>query len=479
MRKNSAKIITILIILAFLIISIFYINPDIPIIRSMYRSSQLKAITKIEGNTQRTDYMDAEGKITIAADLGYATKLVTCTEEGELEIYLDNDGKMVARPDGYYGIMREFDEVGNTVRLTYLNLDGKPMIMEQGFAIEEREFNDVGQVIANRYFDTVGNPVYSSYYGYGRRNEYDEDGRVVKITYLDVEGNPGRKREGYSIDVRTYYKSDGPENGKVKTDFYYDEEENPIALSLGQYGVFREYDENGQMAVLTYLDAKGTPMVTTKGYTTVVRTYHADNSVASEQYFDAEGNPVRLSEGQYGQKTEKGQTIYLNTDGSEQFNIKNLMYNQSWFVIFSAIFVVIVSSTVGRKWNVALLMAYLCAVAYMTLMFREKSGAAANLELFWSYKSVFTDSEARSDILKNIWLFIPLGAILYSIQPKKKVLLLPLAISILIEIIQYSAGIGLCELDDIVSNSLGGVIGYVAESLLVFSDWRHRIILMM
>ena len=84
MRKSKAKEVTIVTLLAFLIVSIIYINSDISEMRSVYNSSQLIAITKVEGNTQRTYYMDADGTITIAADLGYATKLVTKTEEGEL-----------------------------------------------------------------------------------------------------------------------------------------------------------------------------------------------------------------------------------------------------------------------------------------------------------------------------------------------------------------------------------------------------------
>lgn len=448
----------------FLMISFLYINPTAPKKRSEYHSSQLEKVTVAEGNTQKTIYLDDTGKVTIAADFGYAIKLVTRTEEGELEIYLDESGGRIDIAAGYYGILREFDEAGNNVRITFLDIDGKPMKSSLGYAIEEREFNAAGQVAMNRYLDTEGNPTNSTYYGYGKRNEYNEDGKPVRITYLDADGNPAKKQDGYAIEIRTYYKSDGPENGKVKTAFYYDVEEKPIALGLGQYGVFRKYDDNGQEAVLTYLDAEGMPLTTTKGYSTIKRTYHADNSVAIEQYFDIEGNPVSLSEKQYGQKTENGQTIYLNMDGSERFNVKNLMYNQSWFVILFALLAVFISSVGDCKWNIILLVVYFIAVVYMTLMYRESREASAKLELFWSYKKIFTDSGARSDILKNIWLFIPLGAILYKLHSRHIILLLPVILSILIELIQYATGTGICELDDVISNGLGGSIGYAMGS---------------
>ena len=93
-------------------------------------------------------------------------------------------------------------------------------------------------------------------------------------------------------------------------------------------------------------------------------------------------------------------------------------------------------------------------------MFRESEGATLRLEPFWSYRKILTDSDIRADILKNIWLFIPLGAILYQIYPKAKVLLIPVVLSIMIEVIQYFAGLGFCELDDVISNGLGGAIGY-------------------
>ena len=141
------------------------------------------------------------------------------------------------------------------------------------------------------------------------------------------------------------------------------------------------------------------------------------------------------------------------------------MYNQSWFVILSAALIVFISSMINREKNMVLLAMYLFAVVYMTLMYRERGDTSANLELFWSYKRAFTNSGASSDILRNVWLFIPLGAILYGIFPKVRILFLPLVISALIEVIQYYTGRGLCEFDDVISNVFGSVIGYEASVL--------------
>ena len=72
----------------------------------------------------------------------------------------------------------------------------------------------------------------------------------------------------------------------------------------------------------------------------------------------------------------------------------------------------------------------------------------------------------RADILRNIWLFVPIGAFLYRFYPKRWIVIIPVVISFFIEAIQYFTGIGLCELDDVISNGLGGAIGYGMAVLL-------------
>ena len=72
-----------------------------------------------------------------------------------------------------------------------------------------------------------------------------------------------------------------------------------------------------------------------------------------------------------------------------------------------------------------MLILYLGAIAYMTLLFRESGKAGAEFLTFKAYRQFFTDAEARADIIRNIWLFVPLGAILFRLCPDKKMLLLP------------------------------------------------------
>ncbi len=456
----------------FLVVSFVFISLPSRTPRSSVHSSQLQKITMRDGDTERTDYVDEAGEITIAADMGYATIIVTKKEHSLQERYYDDQGEPISRSDGYFAVLREYDERGNNIRNTYLDIQGNPFVTLSGYAVQEREYNKSGQLVAIKYYDAEGNPASTISDGYGKIYEHDENGETSRITYIDASGDQMMTRQGYASVTRYYYASDGPENGKVESEFYFDQAGEPISLSLGQYGVHKEYDENGRAAVLTYLDAEGNPIVTTKGYTTVVRTFLANNSVATERYFDRDGNPFSLSEGQYGIKTENGQTTYLNANGAETFNLRTLLYNHSRLVILFALAIVLLSAFAEKRLNLYFLIVYLIAIAYLTLMFRESDGGKVKLGLFTSYKNIISNSENRADILKNIWLFIPLGAILYRLCPIKWILLIPVALSILIEATQYVAGIGMCELDDVISNGLGGIIGFAMSKLLC--DLKNR-----
>ena len=447
----------------FVAVSFFLINPYLKEKEKRSRSSLLTKVTTELTNGTRTDYVNDNGVITYAADVGYATLISTNTETGKLEEYYDEEGNRIAKPEGNSGLLREYDEAGNNVKVTYLGDNGEPVLTSYGYAIEERTYTEEGRIKSVLYFDTDGVPICTTYYGYGKVNEYDEEGNVISITYVDASGKPMIAGVGYAITERTFY-TEGRDIGKVEYEFYFDERGEPISLSVGQYGVHREYDENGENSVITYLDAEGNPIVTTQGYTTIVRGY--SSHYTTEIYYDLNGNPYRLSEGQYGIKRQNGQTIYLDANGKHQINIKQFLYNNTWLIVVTGIIISAISVISNKRLNIVLLVLYICIIIYLTLLYRESAETGVKVELFWSYQQFLSDRGVRSEILKNIWLFIPFGTILYRLYPKKIVLLIPVLLSMLIELTQYVTGAGLCELDDVVSNSLGGGIGFCAGSVM-------------
>ncbi len=128
-------------------------------------------------------------------------------------------------------------------------------------------------------------------------------------------------------------------------------------------------------------------------------------------------------------------------------------------VMVMGLVVVFCSTLLNKKGNICLLILYLVFIIFMTLMEREKGDMRANLEILWSYKSFLSSESLRMEILNNIWLFIPLGALLYNLVGEPWSLIIPLLLSIAIEAAQFFTGFGLAEIDDVISNGIGGLIG--------------------
>ena len=102
-------------------------------------------------------------------------------------------------------------------------------------------------------------------------------------------------------------------------------------------------------------------------------------------------------------------------------------------------------------------------ILFITILTRFPSlSHSIRLTPFWSYAEVFTGQRSPSGILLNIALFIPLGWFLATVasdKRKKYILLLTILLSITIELIQYYTGRGTADIDDVISNTLGGIMG--------------------
>ena len=454
---KKVRIILTIVFVLFLIATVIISFPRKTVVNVGRHSSELEKTVSAEGSTERTEYY-YRGVLTYAADKHYATLIKTTNGNTVLEEYFDENGDPVRQSNGHYALLREYDEQGYDYKVTYLDENGAPTLNKSGYCTVIHTYNESGLVEYDHYFDIQNDPVMTSSGVYGRYSGY-ENGRNTVLIYLDQDDKPTRHESGYSIIRRVYYE-EGPDAGRVKYEFYFDENDSPISLSNHQYGVYKEYDDLGRAILLTYLGKDGEPIRTSHGYTTVRRTFKPSNSVLTEMYFDLDGSPVALNRGQYGVKHENNKTIYLDRNGREIFDLVNYLNNNPISVLVFGLITMGASMLLGKKGNVGLLCLYLLFIAYMTLMSRWEDDARAQLRLFWSYKQFFSSSALRLEILKNIWLFIPLGIILYHLSDRKWILLAPVAVSLAIEIIQYFTGRGLAEFDDIVSNELGALIGF-------------------
>lgn len=139
--------------------------------------------------------------------------------------------------------------------------------------------------------------------------------------------------------------------------------------------------------------------------------------------------------------------------------LSDILHQMHWIVIVVACLLCVMAAAGSRRRCVVFLVAYLGFILYMTFVGRGDDETGMKLQLFWSYKRFFRNAILRKEILNNIWLFVPVGAMLYRLLPKWYVVLISPLMSLCIEVMQYVMKTGLFEYDDMVSNSLGGLIG--------------------
>lgn len=142
-------------------------------------------------------------------------------------------------------------------------------------------------------------------------------------------------------------------------------------------------------------------------------------------------------------------------------------HRQLLFGIVGAL--VLFSIFCSEKQNRKLLYLYVAVVVYLTILNRKAAGRRFILTPLWSYRRFFEGDYFRSMIINNILLFIPLGTILSRLRPKWSTARILVLISVGIELLQYLSGRGFFETDDIISNSLGGLIGFTAGLLWMYT----------
>ena len=151
----------------------------------------------------------------------------------------------------------------------------------------------------------------------------------------------------------------------------------------------------------------------------------------------------------------------------------------SAFILGTILFVVALGWKKGMKWSAGwLLVEYLFLLLYLAVFVRNaQAGWTYNLSPFWSYQAI---REGRDDILvqvvMNVLAFIPIGLLLGTFKGMKwwQALLIGLCFSMLIELLQLVLKRGLAEIDDVVHNGVGCMIGYWV--FVGFRKWLHPVL---
>lgn len=130
-----------------------------------------------------------------------------------------------------------------------------------------------------------------------------------------------------------------------------------------------------------------------------------------------------------------------------------------------------------RVMGVILFILYLCVLTYF-LFFSEKYGRTMTdreyrynlvpfleIKRFWNHRDLLGPVAVFTNLAGNVLAFIPFGVILPVISRRCRsvfrIMLFSFEFSFLVECIQLVTKVGTFDVDDLMLNTLGGVIGYL------------------
>ena len=348
------------------------------------------------------------------------------------------------------------EKTADGIRTDYVNSKGVITVaLDKNYASVIKTYDQEGNCILERYFDDHGRPALLSAGHSALRKEYNSNGQWISTTYLDGSLNPVVINRGYASVHRTYTKSD-----KVETEMYFDADGLPTLDVYKEYGVRHEYNEDDHESAVINIDATGNAMDNSSHYAISKTTYTSDGKIV--MYYNKDGTPAKLSYGHSGYLYKKDKSICVDQDGRKMFVLRYFLYNSILAVLIIGILLLLLILLSNLPMACILLFLYLAFIAYMTIMDRETGIGAVTWNIPLNYYLFFIN---RS-MLANIWLFIPFGAILYKLSHIWEIIAFPILLSLLIETSQLVLDIGAFEISDLITNSLGGIVGIIICYLL-------------
>lgn len=121
-----------------------------------------------------------------------------------------------------------------------------------------------------------------------------------------------------------------------------------------------------------------------------------------------------------------------------------------------------------KRWKMVhwgLVLLWFCAFSYITLFSRSTGNGAVNMTPFWSYRIAFQKGnyDYFQQIYLNVFAFIFFGLLapeLFKCKTRYWIVVgSAILLSLAIECSQFYLDVGLAEVDDVFSNTLGAVIG--------------------
>lgn len=136
-----------------------------------------------------------------------------------------------------------------------------------------------------------------------------------------------------------------------------------------------------------------------------------------------------------------------------------------------------------RAGALVLLLLWMAAVLWITLLRRDETERQMVLQPFWSYWEVFVlhgNNELLRSNFMNALLFLPGGLLLGEMVPRTwrwRTVVLALVLfgvlSAAIESLQWVFALGMTETDDVIHNTLGGLLGSLPAAVRPL-PWAKR-----
>ena len=135
-----------------------------------------------------------------------------------------------------------------------------------------------------------------------------------------------------------------------------------------------------------------------------------------------------------------------------------------------------------KRWrllNFILFAGTAAAIFYMTVYTRGEGAGEVVLVPFQSFQEAKIQPELYRSMLMNVFLFVPIGLSLPFLLgrgrlPEVFTVALALAFTAGIEYLQYRYALGRCEVDDVIMNTLGALVGTQAHWLC--RNWERRVL---
>ena len=367
-------------------------------------------------------------------------------------------------------LIEKSEKTSNGTRTDYLNEKGIITVaLDKNYATVVKTFDQDGNCILEEYLDNHGRPAILAAGYSALKKEYNSNGQCICTTYLDDGLNPVVINRGFASVKQSYNK-----NNKIETEMYFDADGLPTLDINKNFGVRHEYTEDGRESAVINLDASGNAMDNSNHYSISKYTYTSDGKIV--MYYDMYGNPAKLGYGQSGYIYKNGKSICIDQNGHRFFVMRYFLLNSIAAVLFIGTLLLLLILLSERPMTYILLFLYLAFIAYMTIINRETGTGVVIWNVPLNYYLFFRN---RS-LLANIWLFIPFGAILYKLSHIWEIIAFPIALSLIIETSQLVLDIGAFEISDLLTNSLGGIIGviicYLMETLVkrIWDSVRNR-----